>query len=137
MRGSTVMMAVALAAITIGTIRLLTRGDAKPRVTNFTPAEEEPVCPWREPDNDLHSFFPEATSHHLETKALSAMRPQLMRILGRQPTGADHILHVHRVMTGGAPAGAVLLKRVKGEYGAIELVIALSTNNIIRGVRAQ
>jgi hypothetical protein len=138
MRSGTIIVAVVLAVMTLLALRILVPGEStRPRALAYTPAEEEPVCPWRDPETDLRLFFPGATGHHLEAKSLSAMRPQLTRILGRQPTGADHLLRVHRITEDTNPVGSVLVKRVKGEHGAIELVIALSADRIVRGVRAQ
>jgi hypothetical protein len=103
----------------------------------FTPAEEEPVCPWREPERDMTLFFPEATNHKQEARPLSGMRLDLQRILGRQPSAADQLLRVNWIEKNGEILGSIILKRVKGEHGAIELVIAQSLDGTIRGVRAQ
>ena len=37
----------------------------------------------------------------------------------------------------GAPLGAILSRRVKGAYGAIELALATDTNHPVRGLRLQ
>src|ERR1043165_4560528 len=50
------------------------------------PIQSEPLCPWREPEQDLRRFFPEATRYEVETRILSGQRLELMKQLGRAPT---------------------------------------------------
>ena len=102
-----------------------------------TPPEAAPLCPWREPQTDLKSFFPEATGYQLETRILSGMRLQLAEKLGRMPTGDENALHLYRVRHNDTLLGTILTARVKGEYGAIELVLATDTNRAVRGMRLQ
>src|SRR3954466_4171163 len=99
------------------------RGTAEiPFETSNQPQAAAPMCPWREPASDLHSFFPEATGYQVETRVLSGVRLQLAQRLGRAPTGDENALRVYRVYREETPVGAVLTRRVKGQSGAIELV---------------
>lgn len=101
------------------------------------PPPAAPLCPWREPENDLKQFFPNATRYERETRILSGQRLELAEQLGRIPTGDENALHVYRVYDGQTPLGVVLTRRVKGAYGAIELVLAVNADGTVRGLRLQ
>ena len=101
------------------------------------PPEAAPLCPWREPDLDLKSFFPEAKSYQAETRILSGVRSELASRLGRWPTGDENALRLNRVYQDGTAVGAILTRRVKGEYGGIELVLATDDHHNVRGLRLQ
>ena len=96
-----------------------------------------PLCPWREPVSDLQRFFPNATRYEPETRILSGQRLELAERLGRVPTGDENALHIYRCYEERSPLGAVLTRRVKGAYGAIELVLAVGTNGHVCGLRLQ
>ncbi len=102
-----------------------------------TPPEAAPLCPWREPDSDLTAFFPEATRYEIQTRILSGLRPELTRRLGRTPTGDENALRLYEVYRDKTVLGSILTRRAKGEYGGIEIVIAMDTNQCLRGVRLQ
>lgn len=106
----------------------------EPTVHNLEPA---PVCPWREPEADLHQFFPEANRRTTETRILSGLRLELAQQLGRPPESEEMTLTVHRVFQMAQPLGAVLARRVKGEHGAIELVLAVTDAGAVCGLRLQ
>lgn len=99
--------------------------------------EPAPMCPWREPESDLRRFFPTATGYETEVRVLSGQRLELQRRLGRPPAPGEGSLQVHRVLRDGARAGSVLTGRVKGEHGAIEVVVAFDTSSTVKGVRLQ
>jgi len=101
------------------------------------PPEAAPMCPWRDPESDLKQFFPDATRHAVETCILSGQRVELAESLGRMPTGDENALHFWRVYAGESLLGSVLTRRVKGEHGVIELVLAVEANGSVRGVRLQ
>jgi hypothetical protein len=101
------------------------------------PPEPAPLCPWRDPASDLKQFFPDANRNEVETRILSGQRIELAERLGRTPTGDENALHVWRVYAGESLLGSVLTRRVKGEYGVIELVLAVEPNGSVRGVRLQ
>lgn len=101
------------------------------------PPEAAPLCPWREPQADLQRFFPGATRYEVETRILSGLRPELAGRLGRAATGDENALRTAQVYRGQNLEGSILTRRVKGENGAIELVLALDTNLCVRGVRVQ
>jgi hypothetical protein len=95
------------------------------------------MCPWREPEKDLRQFFPEATRYETTTRILSGQRLELAQKLGRTPTGDENALHIYPIYREQLSLGTVLTRRVKGEFGAIELVLAVGTNQQICGLRLQ
>ena len=101
------------------------------------PPVTAPLCPWREPAADLARFFPSATRYETETRILSGLRDDLARKLGRPPTGDENALHVYRVYHEQMLLGNVLTGRAKGEYGALEIVIATTLDGVVRAVRIQ
>src|SRR5581483_6699073 len=107
-----------------------------PFETKNLPPSPAPLCPWREPEADLKQFFPEADHYETETRILSGRRTELAARLGRQPTGDENALRLYRVCAGSKRVGTILTGRVKGECGAIELVVALE-GDTVRGLRLQ
>jgi hypothetical protein len=61
----------------------------------------------------------------------------LTRRLGRPPLPEEGALHLFRVQGTGEDLGTVMVRRVKGEHGAIELVIATDPRGRVRGLRLQ
>jgi hypothetical protein len=108
-----------------------------PSVLNTPRIEPAPPCPWREPEQDLRAFFPQADHYQTEERILSGQRLELADRLGRPPTAEENALSVHRVFHQQQSLGTVLTRRVKGEYGAIEVVLAISTNGRVCGLRLQ
>ncbi|GEM_PF-2257993 len=101
------------------------------------PIEAAPLCPWRNVEEDLRAFFPAATSHRAETKILSGVRVELAAKLKRPVTPEENALQLNHIFASSNWIGTVLTRRVKGEYGAIEVVAAFDTNAVIKGVRLQ
>jgi hypothetical protein len=85
----------------------------------------------------LKLLFPPATGFQVQTLILSGLRTELFKQLGRPATGDENALHLYRVYAGPTPQGVVLTRRVKGAYGAIELVLAVNTNGRVQGLRIQ
>ncbi|MBU6400410.1 MAG: hypothetical protein KGS61_08845 [Verrucomicrobia bacterium] len=99
--------------------------------------EAAPLCPWRQPEADLRRFFPETTGYRTDTRILSGMRLALARELGRPVLPEENALHLYRALAGNDWVGTVLVRRVKGEYGAIEIVVAVGRDGKVRGLRFQ
>lgn len=103
--------------------------------------EEAGLCPWRNPDADRKHFFAAATYTREETLILTRQRSLIARQLGRQPTGQENALQVHRCLwrdaAGEHLAGTILTRCVSGESGLIELVLAVDKLGIVRGARIQ
>jgi hypothetical protein len=100
-------------------------------------AEAAPMCPWRTPEADRSAFFPSSARSVAETRVLSGKRLELTRRLGRAPTAEEGALHLYRIEATSGRQGTVMVRRVKGEYGAIELVLATDPRGAVRGVRIQ
>ncbi len=101
------------------------------------PVEGAPVCPWRNPDSDLQRFFPGATGWRTEIRILSDRRLELAQRLGR-PAGSDeNLINLYRVFEGDRTLGTVLTRRVKGEHGVIEVVLAVDRQGAVAGIRLQ
>jgi hypothetical protein len=96
-----------------------------------------PPCPWREPESDLAAFFPGATGYQTENRILSAKRLELARRLGRMPTAEENSLRAYCVYRGEQPVGHILMRRAKGQFGAIEIVLAVAQDGEIAGIRLQ
>jgi hypothetical protein len=100
--------------------------------------EIAPPCPWREPESDMQAFFPGATDYQSETpRVLSGLFLEIARRLGRRPTAEELLLRLNQVHRGQQLLGYVLTQRVKGEFGAIEIVLALRQDGQIQGLRLQ
>jgi hypothetical protein len=133
--GATVVLAAGLVFLGWRAERLSTSEEVFQGRTK--PTEPAPLCPWREPEKDLKELFPKATRYEVETRILSGLRTELTHRLGRAPTGDENALRLYRVYNGTTVLGTVLTRRAKGEYGAIELVLATDANGRVSGVRLQ
>lgn len=111
--------------------------DAAPRLATTNRVEGAALCPWREPASDLAALFPGATNARSEIRILSGKRLDLAKQLGRPPQPDENSLHVHEILRDGHPAGLVLIRRVKAEHGAIELVVGVRPDGAISGIRIQ
>jgi hypothetical protein len=108
-----------------------------PRVELRAGQETAPVCPWREPASDLHKLFAPATNYVVEARIVSRSMAEIETRLGRHMTADENPMRLHRVQHEGRRLGSVLVTRVKGEHGSIEMVIGLETNRQVRGVLIQ
>ena len=128
------LLGIVLAAATL----LLSRGPDLPelRTPSVRGPSPDPVS-WREPEADLRRFFPGANGHREELRILSHERLTLRRRLGREPLPEEHLAVIHRALRDGSPVGVVMVRRVGGAGGAIEVVVAISPDRTVRGVRLQ
>lgn len=109
-------------------------------VTGDTRIEGAPMCPWRDPDADLSAFFGGTAAEYraeIDVRVLSGLRSVAQQQLGRLPTGEENALQIHRIHRGPTPVGNVLVRRVKGGSGAIEIVLATNPDRQIAGIRVQ
>ena len=95
------------------------------------------LCPWRAPDEDRRRFFPGSLSSRDETLVLSRQRVELRRRLGRIPGADDNALIVHRILGLEGSPGVVVTRRVRGDCGLIELVLAADGQGRVVGARIQ
>ena len=109
----------------------------EPPAVRHSHAEISPVCPWRDPPRDLATLFPGATGYATESPILNAMTAPIRKQLSRSMASDENPLRVFRVQRGNENAGSVLVCRVKGEHGGIELIIGVETNGVVRAVTLQ
>jgi hypothetical protein len=123
------------AAVILG--RVVSKDEPVLYEPDLTRIEAAPLCPWRDPEADMKRFFPEATGYTTETRILSGLRVELAERLGRRPEPEENALLLNRILRDTDEAGVVLTRRLKGEHGAIELVLALTGEGEVHGLRLQ
>src|SRR6478735_6878796 len=96
--------------------------------------EPPPLCPWREPQRDLHALFPGATNYVIESRIVTGLLGPIQKHLGRPLNPDENPLRIYRVLRDGQTAGSVLVTRVKAEHGGLELVSGVDLNGTVRGV---
>lgn len=99
--------------------------------------EPSPVSPWRNPTSDLLALFPTATNYVMESRIITGVMVPVQQRLGRQLNPDENPLRVFRAIGPDGHAGSVLVTRVKGEHGGIEIVTGVETNGNVRGVLIQ
>lgn len=99
--------------------------------------EPAPLCPWREPEADLRRVFPEANRRTTETRILSGLRVEVSKQLGRPLDPEEMVITLHRAYQGAQPLGAVLVRRVKAQHGAIEIALAVTEQGRVHNVWLQ
>jgi hypothetical protein len=138
MRASTVLFALVLAVVAWFGVRWLRASKPTPHLHRHeTVVDPSPVCPWREPVRDLAILFPAATRHELESRIVSSRTAELVRRLGRHLNPDENPLRIHRVHGAEGLLGSILVTRVKGAHGGIEIVIAVNADGAMRGVLVQ
>src|SRR5436305_10308032 len=139
MRVSKMVLIMAAGGIAIGAAALyLAHGSSAmeaPRAPSVTRIDAPPVCPWRDPDADLRRFYPGAAGYRHERLSLSAHLLQISTQLGRRAAAAEASLDRYQVEPGGR--GRVLVRRLRGEHGAIEVVVAVDAAGRVIGSRVQ
>jgi len=139
MRRGTLLIALLIALIVLLVIRWRWAGEKDPEhhPRDIARVEPSPLTPWRDPARDLDALFPSATNYVIESRILSSLTAPIQERLGRLMHPDENPLRIHRVLQDGAIRGAILLTRVKGEHGGIEIVTAVQTNGTLRGVLVQ
>ena len=108
-----------------------------PRPINASGVDVLPVCPWRDPQRDLSALFPGATNYLLESRIVSGMTVEIVKRLGRHMNTGENPLRIYRVHGEGQTSGSVLVTRVRGEHGGIEIVIAVNPESAVTRVLIQ
>ena len=103
----------------------------------IAPVEAAAICSWRNPGADLARFFPAADHWTIESLILSSQIVELERSLGRALTPEENPLRRHRVWRQRTAIGAVFTQRLRGEHGAIEIVLAVDDTDRVQGVSLQ
>ena len=100
-------------------------------------AQAPAMCPWRDPEGDRARFFPGSSGFTQDTLILSASRLEILRRLGPGIPLLSNTLYAFRVRREGKVAGTILLRSARGEYGVIEVVLAVNPERKIIGLRLQ
>jgi hypothetical protein len=129
----TLVIVVALWILRSTPTRYVAEGELK----RFPSGENSPICPWREPQRDLRTLFPRATRYVPETRILSQFMGTIHKRLNRPMTVDENPLRIYRATDGTQVMGAILVKRVKGEHGGIELVTGIDPQGRVRGLLIQ
>lgn len=92
---------------------------------HFESKEQEAagLCPWRNKSADTKRYFPGADRVVETNLIVSSQRMAVTKRLGRTPTGDENALRTYKIMRGNMCCGIVIARRVRGEYGLIELVL--------------
>jgi len=139
MRRSSVVLALLLAIAVLVFTRWRSNSETEHPHLHQTPAgpDASPVCPWREPQRDLAALFPPATNYFTETRIVSRLTVEVEKRLGRHLNTDEKPPRVHRVRHQEQLLGSVLVTRIKGDHGGIEIVTGVETNGTVRGVLIQ
>lgn len=98
------------------------------------------MVPWRDPARDVVVLFPGAATPPTDTPqviSLSRHRREIQEALGPETPLAGNALYVYPVTKNGVAQGVVILRRARGEWGAIEVVVGIKPNEEIAGIRIQ
>lgn len=90
------------------------------------------VCIWRFPDKDIQTLFPKATGY--KTEVLTYTKPERVKIeslLGAKLDDDETQFNFYRIYKDTTKIGLVLTHSVKGQYGAIEVVVGLKSKYIM------
>ncbi|MGC4044213.1 MAG: hypothetical protein QM758_10480 [Armatimonas sp.] len=134
-----IVTALGLAGITASLIYLL-RPDTTEVKTTYTHHDAfaqkgQAMVPWRDAPADMKALFPGAPvpdTGNPKIVALSSHRADIIKRLGNTPLDSN-ALYVFPVEN----RGAVLLRRVSGEFGGIEVVLGVDASGKAVGVRVQ
>ena len=142
----TLIAAAALVVVTVVIARQFGGGVAD-RATGetVTPAagtrgpeiESAGLCPWRSPVEDREALFPGADRAEQHLLILSDLRLEVLRHLGPGAVIDANGIYSYRVFRGNERVGTVFTQRVRGEYGALEYVLAMGRDGRIAGLRLQ
>jgi hypothetical protein len=136
-RGTLALSAVLVMAVVFAMRSRIKPAGSDPGPISSATGERSPLCPWREPQRDLSVLFPGATNYFIETRILSGMMVPIQKRLGRAMTVDENPLRIFRAQSGRKMVGSILVCRVKGEHGGMELVAGVETNGAVRGVLIQ
>ncbi len=96
------------------------------------------LCVWRKPDQDIKQFFPGAETYKTDYKKPSkSEKATIEKRIGTSLDSDESEFKFYRILKGGKTVGTILTHLGKGQYGAIEIVVALDTNAKIKGVGIQ
>ncbi len=95
------------------------------------------LCVWRKPDQDIKKYFPSADTYTTDLKVPGAKKAAIQKRIGRNLDPDEQEFKFYRVIDEGKRVGTVMTHLGKGQYGAIEIVVALDDKGRVKGVGIQ
>ncbi len=95
------------------------------------------LCVWRKPDEDIRQFFPGAETYRTDIKEPGAKREAIEKRIGAKLDSDESEFKIYRILKGGKSIGTIMTHLGKGQFGAIEVVVAIENYGKVKGVRIQ
>ena len=95
------------------------------------------LCVWRKPDQDIRQFFPTADTYKTEVKEPGSKKSAIEKRIGRKLDADEQEFKFFRIIDGGKKIGTIMTHLGKGQYGAIEIVVAIDNAGKVKGVGIQ
>jgi hypothetical protein len=103
-------------------------------------AQEVYLCVWRNPERTMTKIFPNAKDYLTVNEKISAQQlAAIEQKIGFEVLPGQRDVFQHFTMTGddGERIGSIIAVTQKGEYGAVEMVFGIDTNQVIEGLYVQ
>ncbi|MBI3944478.1 MAG: hypothetical protein HY321_01015 [Armatimonadetes bacterium] len=100
-------------------------------------AAEAALCVWRKPDQDIKRFFPGADTYKTDFRTPGGKRAAIEKRIGARLDPDESEFKFYRIIDDGKQVGTILTHLGKGQYGAIEVVVALDNSGKVKGVGIQ
>jgi hypothetical protein len=96
------------------------------------------ICLWRNPDKDIKKIFPQATRYQSVIRRCNKEEKKKIESLISKSLDPDESeFTFYQIFTNKKRIGTVVTHAEKGEYGAIEVIIALDTLRKVKKVLIQ
>ena len=95
------------------------------------------LCVWRKPDQDIKQYFPGADTYTTDLKEPGKKKSVVEKRIGRKLDADEQEFKFYRIIEHGKRVGTIMTHLGKGEYGAIEIVVAIDRNGKVKGVGIQ
>lgn len=96
------------------------------------------LCVWRKPDEDIKKYFPGGDTYKTEvTKPSKAQKAAIEKRLGTKLDSDEQEFKFYRIIDKKKRVGTIMTHLGKGEYGAIEIVMAIDIDAKVKGVGIQ
>lgn len=103
-------------------------------------AQDIYLCVWRNPERTMTRIIPDAKDYRtVNNKVTGRQREAIEARLGFKllPGQRDQFQYFEMTGEKGKRLGTIIAASQKGEYGAIEFVLGMDTNNVINGIYVQ
>jgi hypothetical protein len=118
--------------------KMLTTATAMALSLIITSTSFAALCVWRKPDQDIKEFFPGADTYKTEFKKPSkAEISTIEKRIGRPLDPDENEFKFYRILKGDKQVGTILTHLGKGQFGAIEIVVALDNAGKVKGAAIQ